>query len=279
MTAQPQQNSKAVRSTLTVIVLVHLMAVVLPPLWFQTRPSPAVATLLRPVEGYGQFLYIDRGYAFFAPDPGPSYLVQAAITSGPGTPAVERMYPDRQDQWPRLLYHRHFMLTEFLNEIYQPPGPPAELVELDREEAENWVRARSRYEHVRTSYVDHLKHVHPGKDVAIRRVEHLIPNIVEFQREPVPLNDPRLYQVLLDIPINLGESNTLTAPAKPPETIPPPPGEAATVTDGNAVRVAETKPADEKAEQPAPETKDAEATTDNADSTPGTDSTPADAER
>lgn len=280
MTAQPQQHSKAVRITLTVFLLVHLLAVVLPPLLFQTRPSPSVATLIRPVEGYGQFLYIDRGYAFFAPDPGPSHLIGARISLGTDTP-VEKMFPNREEQRPRLLYHRHFMLTEFLNEIYQPPGPPPELAELDRAEAEIWVRARARYEHVRTSFVDHLKHVHPGKDVAIRRVEHLIPNVLDFQREPIALNDPRLYVPLQDVPISLGEPDTLAAPAKPPETVPPPQGEAATPAEGNPAAIDKTKPADEKAEQPAPNTEDVEATTTEdaeattTDSNPDADSNPA----
>ncbi len=148
------------------LVIGHLLAVLLPPLSFQTRGplglSPAVATLLAPFEGYGQFLYIDRGYAFFAPDPGPSHLIQAAITDGGGQ-RIEIMYPDREQQWPRLLYHRHFMLSEFMDEIYQPPGPPQELVELDREEAEFWVRSRARYEHVRQSVVEHLQAEYPGQ--------------------------------------------------------------------------------------------------------------------
>ncbi|MFK8113694.1 MAG: hypothetical protein AB8B91_15940 [Rubripirellula sp.] len=226
MTAQRQPLSKFIRVGLSVLIVAHLLAVVLPPLSFQTQPSPSVSTLLAPVEGYGQFLYVDRGYAFFAPDPGPSHLVQAAVKDDSGN-LVEKMFPDRQQQFPRLLYHRYFMLTEFLEEIYQPPTPP-ELAELDAEEAAIWERARSRYEHVRTSFVEHLKHEHPGKEVAIRRVEHLIPNIVEYQNEPIELTDPRLYQVLFDLPIDLSEGSDgdLTAPSRAPETIPPPTGQA-----------------------------------------------------
>lgn len=218
--------SARVRIGLSVLILAHLFAVVLPPLSFQTAgslgQSPAVATLLRPVEPYTQFLYIDRGYAFFAPDPGPSHLVQAAITDGSGE-TIEVTFPDREKQWPRLLYHRYFMLTEFLDEIYFPPGPPPELAEIDQAEAELWERQRSRYEHVRQSYIEHLKHVNPGKDVAIGRRERLIPGILEFQREPIALNDPRLLRIIPDVPVLLDGDETLTAP---PETIPPPVGAA-----------------------------------------------------
>jgi hypothetical protein len=226
MMAEQQPPTKLFRLAISILVLGHLLAVLLPPLSFQARGplglSPAVATLLVPFEGYGQFLYIDRGYAFFAPDPGPSHLLQAAITDSSGQ-RIEKTYPDRKQQWPRLLYHRYFMLAEFMDEIYQPPGPPQELVELDREEAESWVRSRARYEHVRQSIVEHLKAENPGHDVAIRRIEHLIPDVIEFQREPIALTDQRLYQVILDQPITVASVDDL---AVPPETISPPAGAA-----------------------------------------------------
>ena len=210
--------------------MAHLMAVALPPLSLQTRgplgQSPAVATLISPFEGYSQFLYIDRGYAFFAPDPGPSHLIQAAVTPASGQ-REEVMYPDLQRQWPRLLYHRHLMLAEFLETIYQPPGPPQELVELDPIEADLWVRNRARYEYVRQSVVDHLRHENPGKDVAVRRIEHLIPGLVEYRNDPIELTDPRLYRVLLDRPIVLDDGRDLIAPVGPPEAIPAPSGAAA----------------------------------------------------
>jgi hypothetical protein len=233
MTAERQSPTKLFRFAISILVIGHLLAVLLPPLSFQARGplglSPSVATLLAPVEGYGQFLYIDRGYAFFAPDPGPSHLIQAAITDSSGQ-RIEQMYPDREQQWPRLLYHRHFMLSEFMDEIYQPPGPPQELIELDREEAELWVRSRARYEHVRQSVVEHLKAENPGHDIAIRRIEHLIPDVIEFQREPIALTDQRLYQVILDQPVTVSLEGDLAAPARA-ETIPPPVG-AAVERDG-----------------------------------------------
>ncbi|MCS7471226.1 hypothetical protein NZK35_31605 [Stieleria sp. ICT_E10.1] len=186
------------------LILFHLMAVALPPLAFQTfsldGPSPLVGTLIRPFAGYGQFLHMDRGYAFFAPDPGPSHLIQAASTNADGT-LTERMYPDRNDQWPRLLYHRHFMLAEFLNDSYWPPGPPNEMFESDRAAAELWQQRRGRYEWIRQSMVDHLRSVNEGRDVAIRRLEHGLPGLQEFTEEPIALDDPRLYNVLLDQPV------------------------------------------------------------------------------
>ena len=271
--------STRVRIGLSVLIVVHLLAVFLPPLSLQTQgalgQSPSVATFLRPLEPYTQFLYIDRGYAFFAPDPGPSHLVQAAITDGSGD-MVEVMFPDREKQWPRLLYHRHFMLTEFLDEIYFPPGPPPELAEVDQAEAELWERQRSRYEHVRQSYVEHLKHVNPGKDIAIGRRERLIPGIVDFQREPIALNDPRLLRVVADVPILFDDDESLAAPAQPPETIPPPEG-AAVEPEGTTLKretVADVEKEKEQAKEdsspesdsPSQEASEAEETSGQASS-------------
>jgi hypothetical protein len=224
MTVERKHSVTLLRFSVSILLVGHLLAVVLPPLSFQTRgpigQSPSIATIIAPLEGYSQFLYIDRGYAFFAPEPGPSHLVQVAVSESDGRVA-ETMIPDREVHWPRLLYHRHFMLTEFLDRIYQPLGPPPELVEADPEQAEYWMRMRARYEHVRQSVVEHLEHEYPGRDVAIRRIEHLIPDVIDYRLEPVSLTHPDSYRVMLDQPIQEEPSAILAAPANPAETIPP----------------------------------------------------------
>ena len=203
MVSERPSISKRVRFGISFLIIGHLLAVVLPPLSLQTQgpigQSPSVATALQSIEGYSQMVYLDRGYAFFAPDPGPSHLIQAAITESDGS-KVELMFPDRKQQWPRLLYHRHFMLSEFMEEIYQPPGPPADLMEANPDQAEFWSANRSRYTKVRQSVIDHLSAEYPGREVAIRRIEHLIPDLLDYQQEPVALNDERLYRVMLDVP-------------------------------------------------------------------------------
>ncbi len=187
----------SVRIGLSLVLVIHLSAVFLPPLAFQTGDSPSVESLFRWVRGYSQFLYLDRGYAFFAPNPGPSHLIQVAVTTPGGETKTER-YPDRTRQWPRLLYHRHFMLTEYLHSSYRLPGPPPELIEEDPDEARYWARERERYESVRQSMLDHLEQVHPGKEIGILRLEHLVPRPDDFRVDPIELTDDRLYQYFLD---------------------------------------------------------------------------------
>ncbi|MCO8120846.1 hypothetical protein NHH03_03790 [Stieleria sp. TO1_6] len=214
------QNSR-LKWIISGLILFHLFAVVLPPLAFQTTNasgrSPLVGNLLRPFEGYAQFMHMDRGYAFFAPDPGPSRLIQAARTAADGS-VTEQMYPDRDDQWPRLLYHRHFMLSEYLSQIYWPPGPPVDLFEIDPVEAQRWQQGRGLYEYVRQSMIDHLKTENEGREVAIRRLEHVLMTREDFLAEPIPLDDPRLYNVLVDQPL----FSDAIAPAEDTEIIPSP---------------------------------------------------------
>ncbi|WP_342190418.1 hypothetical protein Pla52nx_003174 [Stieleria varia] len=264
----------------------------LPPLAFQAAgalgPSPFVDTLLQPFRRYGEMLYLNRGYAFFAPDPGPSHLIQARVTDSSGV-VSETLSPDRKTQWPRLLYHRHFMLSEFLNEVYQPPGPPAELYEIDRLGAEMWAQSRLRYEHVRQSYVEHLENKHDGKEVAIRRIEHVIPGHVEFANAPISISDPRLYIIMQDQQI----ADELLEPVGPAELIPAPPvagnnGAAAPTTDTPTTDTpttdtptTDTSTTDTSAEgEPAAATEPAVATQPEGviESTNATDSTNGDAQ-
>ncbi len=222
-TAEIPELSRRIKWLVSILLCAHLLALVMPPLAFQTRgalgDSPSVQTLLSVVRHYAQFMYVDRGYAFFAPDPGPSHLIQAAITDASGN-TVEKMIPSLDDQWPRLLYHRHFMLAEYLNEIYQPPNPPEEIARLDPVGAQLWAQSRARYEYVRQSVVDHLKHQNKGQRVVIRRVEHVLPGFIEMARDPIALNDPRLYRVLPDQALDPAQSNE--AARRPPEAIPAP---------------------------------------------------------
>lgn len=220
MAMVPCLPKRLTRITISLLIVYHLSAVVLPPLSLQAHGpgglSPFIAFFRQPIEAYCRLLYIDRGYAFFAPDPGPSHLLQVRVEE-PNGDYEEYLYPDSNRQWPRLLYHRHFMLTEYLHEIYRPKMPSdsgnADL-EFRRMRAE-----RERYDQVLSSYAKHLQHVHRGRRISIRRLEHLLPQYDQYVVDPKPLNDPLSYRVLrdvsgvrsnnngaMDLPSNLGGS-------------------------------------------------------------------------
>ena len=75
--------------------------------------SPVQRNVAAVFAPYLAALYLGHGYQYFAPDPGPSTLLEYAGTTADGAPLVGRL-PDLAAQRPRLLYHRHFMLTERL---------------------------------------------------------------------------------------------------------------------------------------------------------------------
>ena len=206
----PLAYSRWKRIAVSVFVVFHLVAVFGPPLAFQARGpvggSPSVQTLITPTNAYSQFLYLDRGYAFFAPDPGPSHLLRYTVTDPDGS-THQHMIPDRNDQWPRLLYHRHFMLTEFLQESYAAQPPAGPVTQFVPEEYEQLQIARDRYVAVRDSLHKHLKQQYPNSKVEIAPVAHVLPSFVDVNDAGIKLQDPRLYETLIDDPIpNLAPS-------------------------------------------------------------------------
>ena len=93
------------------VLMLYLAVVVLAPL---TNPSGApyltepMAKRAAPIH---QALYLNHGYRFFAPDPGPSHSLVYEIETVDGT-KIKGHFPDRENTSPRLLYHRWFMLSE-----------------------------------------------------------------------------------------------------------------------------------------------------------------------
>jgi hypothetical protein len=185
------------------LVVLHMLAVVAEPFHFFTRsrvrPSAADARLLRQtLAPYVDFMYLSHGYFFFAPNPGPNHIIRCELTPIPGTNAkstsqpVVIEYPDRKDQWPRLLYHRHFMMSEFYNNMFVPPEAPIE-ARQSPETIAQWQGERDRYVMIQKSIRKNLKRKYPNHEVQLRRIEHYQPSEYQYFNERWKLTDPRLY--------------------------------------------------------------------------------------
>ena len=100
-------------------LLFHLAGIVIAP-WSVPPSSRLVRNSWRVIGPYVQILFLNHGYHYFAPEPGSSTLVAYVLEMPDGRTETGRI-PNRTI-WPRLLYHRHFMLTEFLaaSENYPP---------------------------------------------------------------------------------------------------------------------------------------------------------------
>ena len=133
----------------------HLAAIVLAP-WSVPPSSRLVQNAWWwGVKAYVQPLFLNHGYHYFAPEPGNSTLVAYVLELPNGKRETGRI-PNRGIR-PRLLYHRHFMLTEFLaaSENY----PPAVRTEL--------LRAMAR----------ELCHEHGALRVTLSQVTHRLPTM------------------------------------------------------------------------------------------------------
>ena len=111
------------RAAASVALVWHLGAILVAPIStpprFEGPPSILGSALGQVYRPYITAMFLDHAYKFFAPNPGDSHLVRYDLYFADGTKKVnqdDQVFPDRVRHWPRLLYHRHFMLTEFIND-------------------------------------------------------------------------------------------------------------------------------------------------------------------
>lgn len=220
--------SAPVRWTVSVLVLLHLIAVFWAPFTFASRvgagaTAPLADALMPIFRPYVALTNLDHGYFFFAPNPGSSYLVKYKVEFPDGRPAVEGVFPNLAEQQPRLLYHRYFMVSTTLNNSFAPPEAPPEpspppinaeqsssdkrnyqrALEAYQAQKQAWQHRRTQYEALRDSIIAHLESKYPGGKVTLTRVEHRPPSPVEVTEDKQPLTSPNTYR---DLREDIGES-------------------------------------------------------------------------
>lgn len=207
--------------------MVHLLAVFSEPFHFFTRSDVQTApdaTLLRSwLHPYSQWMYLDHGYFFFAPNPGPGHLLRISASDDPLAPSAERRFqdsdansdaivrllPDRKSQFPRLLYHRYFMLSEFYYNRYAPYELTPEL-SRDPVLLQNWKLDRSLYTSIQQSIISHTKNKTGKTFVRLDRLERMLPDRASILKKGIRLADPQWISVL---PETMSES-----PSAPSQT-------------------------------------------------------------
>ncbi len=192
------------RTVVSGLLVFHLVAVFLPPFAFETSSSPFVQPLMRFFDPYVNAAYLNHGYAFFAPDPGPSFLLRASMEFDDGRETIHRTLPDLSIDWPRLRYHRHFMLSEHLNRAFLPKEVPPE-VAADPDQLMYWQQSRSLYEARRAAIIAHLKKKHGAARVNLRRVEHRLLSPDEVLQPRARMDAPETY---IELPESLPQEAT-----------------------------------------------------------------------
>jgi hypothetical protein len=206
-------------------IVVHLLGVMVAPITtpprFEGPPSVIGAKLKEVYQPYMTALYLDHAYKFFAPNPGDSHLLRYDLYFADGTSRKNRddqVFPDRRRHWPRLLYHRHFMLSEFVNdfapdEVWRAPtntfgntsGPPAiprpaEVAPAGRNQGGELIPSapieRPGPPHVHV-YFDgiarYLAKRHGAVRVDLYYRKHLLPTMEDFRRFNGKLDVPDSY--------------------------------------------------------------------------------------
>jgi hypothetical protein len=162
-----REGRRFLRLALNAWIVFHVAAIVIAP----AAVSPA-SDLVEAGWGffqpYLQVLDLNHGYHFFAPEPEDSTLLAFEAIRGDGT-IVKGRIPNREIV-PRLLYHRHFMLTE------QMKDAPAEL-------KQEWL----------ASYADQLGSQYGATRVKLMgQIHHLA--TMEMVRAGIKLDDPTSYE-------------------------------------------------------------------------------------
>ena len=172
--------SMAWRITLSALITWHLLAVFLSP--FSVPPSSEVVTRLaqsKAIRWYTDPLYLNHGYHFFGPEPPVNQLIRYAVLDEGGQVIAEGEFPNLDQQWPRLYYHRHMMLAD---QSTLAPGSSAE-------------------ESIRLSlraYARHLLRTHEGAEARLDCVRHEQLSPFEVQQEEDP-NAPERFVAVASV--------------------------------------------------------------------------------
>ena len=193
--AEPAQGRgwrPAIRALVSIAILWHLAAVVLAPL---SNPTPTIlGDRLRPIfQPYLSAAHLDQGYKFFAPDPGPSHLIKYELTLADGS-QQKGVLPDINQHRPRLFYHRHFMLSEFMNNL-PPELPPLPTASGEPQPELDWTKLKPSLVQRQfvASYANHLLTKFGATSVTLVLEEHNIPP-PDRVAEGMPLNHASLYR-------------------------------------------------------------------------------------
>jgi len=153
-----------VRLLLSLVILVYLTGVIIAPLSGPPPASELSQLMLQPFRPLLGALYLGHGYRFFAPNPGPGHSLRWTITMPDGSTKAGST-PDAKTDWPRLLYHRRFMVPEKLAALVPPVDAPPEIR----------ARARGDWLPLVKGVAGNLLRTHGGDRITLELIEHYLP--------------------------------------------------------------------------------------------------------
>ncbi len=207
-----------IRGLVSLWLAYHVLAMFVSP-WAVPPTSELAVSVQRYVAHYQTLLYLNHGYRFFAPDPGPASVVEYEIERADGW-RIQGLFPDRQAinrDYPRLNYHRWFMWSETLGRLFGQWVTTAEFqqylevqgeqieqlreqglaLEADRlqaqvaEDQRVWLESESARQRILTPVALELLQRHEGQEIRLTLNRRMIPSLTEARMGMQP-SDPRL---------------------------------------------------------------------------------------
>jgi hypothetical protein len=188
------------RVFLSLFVVWHFTAVFLAALSMPVT-SPLVYKISQDglMQWYLDALYMNQQHSFFAPDVGPGNIIRYELFDQAGQVVEHGELPNRKEHWPRLRYHRHFMLAD-----------QADFSSNNEQYRKQWQRA------FLEGFARQLLRVNEdAASVRVRRVAHWpIPRTLAIEGRKI--TDPQGYETQLEVtqrrsdlgPPESGQTNT-----------------------------------------------------------------------
>jgi hypothetical protein len=182
---RPGQWPALVRMLVSLLLIWHVLAVFLAPLSVSVDMAPksdneppltAVVAQRPPMQWYLDALYLNHGYSFFAPEPPEGHLIHFQVLDERGGVVKEGQFPSKTDQWPRLRYHRYFMLAE---QCIVPAPTESESKRWEQEFLKCYARELLREYGGQSAVVERIVHYPLHRDDALRNMQ---------------LDDPRTFK-------------------------------------------------------------------------------------
>jgi hypothetical protein len=208
--ASPKRNGRpgtALRVVISLWIVWHFTGVFLAALSIPPT-SPLVLDIAQSgkfffgaplMQWYLDAMYLNQGHSFFAPEVGPGNLIRYELYDQSGRVTEQGELPSKKDYWPRLRYHRHFMLADQSS----MPG--------DEQFSKQWQRKYLQ------SYARHLLRVNESAQaVKVQRIAHW-PLPRDYKLQGRTLTDPEGYEILTEfterrnnlLPDNRGQSQMM----------------------------------------------------------------------
>jgi len=186
------QPALAIRIVVTIFLVWHITGLFLAGLSVPGPTSPLVRYIAQhpksPMHWYLNAFYLNQGHSFFAPDVGCGYLITSECFDANGQSIERGELPSRKENWPRLLYHRYFMLAS----------------QAGYDDENKQVRDESQRAYLK-AYGAHLLHANKDAQVVrLRRYAHW-PLPIEYARS----DRKRGYETLVNQLARRGESKQI----------------------------------------------------------------------